>query len=189
LNLLLKELGENSTFTVADAVGALKAKETTVRWVLWNLCDKGKIVRIGKGLYTFRSKVQQKSLPHLSTIAKGVKKIFEELGLTNEARIELFLWDLEIFCQLYKRLGDRLVLKGGAAAVDIDMICRATEEEIKACLEDIENAFMGEGDLLKFRPHRPDASFFPFNSFKNPVYFFFEFYDQVLNISLGFFVF
>jgi len=107
---------------VADAVGALKAKETTVRWVLWNLCDKGKIVRIGKGLYTFRSKVQQKSLPHLSTIAKGVKKIFEELGLTNEARIELFLWDLEIFCQLYKRLGDRLVLKGGAAAVDIDMI-------------------------------------------------------------------
>jgi hypothetical protein len=80
LNLLLKELGKNSTFTVADAVGALKAKETTVRWVLWNLCDKGKIVRIGKGLYTFRSKVQQKSLPHLSTIAKGVKKIFEESG-------------------------------------------------------------------------------------------------------------
>jgi len=91
----------------------------------------------------------------------------ERLGLTNEARIELFLWDLEIFCQLYKRLGDRLVLKGGAAAqlylpvdwqrtsVDIDMICRATEEEIKACLKDIENAFMGEGDLLKFRPHRP----------------------------------
>ncbi len=80
LYLLLKELGENSTFTVADAVGVLKAKETTVRWVLWNLCDKGKIVRIGKGLYTFRSQVQQKSLPHLSTIAKGVKKIFEESG-------------------------------------------------------------------------------------------------------------
>ena len=64
LNLLLKELGENSTFTVADAVGVLKAKETTVRWVLWNLCDKGKIMRIGKGLYTFRSQVQQKILPH-----------------------------------------------------------------------------------------------------------------------------
>lgn len=80
LNLLRKELGENSTFSVADAVGILKAKETTVRWVLWNLCDKGKIIRIGKGLYTFRSQVQQKSLPHLSTIAKGAKKIFEEAG-------------------------------------------------------------------------------------------------------------
>ena len=89
------------------------------------------------------------------------------LGLTNEARIELFLWDLEMFCQIYKRLGDRLVLKGGAAAqlflpvdwqrtsVDIDMLCRATEEEIRTCLDDVENAFMGEGDLLKFRPHRP----------------------------------
>jgi len=89
------------------------------------------------------------------------------LGLANEARIELFLWDLEIFCQIYKRLGDRLVLKGGAAAqlfipvdwqrtsVDIDMICMATEEEIRTCLDDIENSFMGEGDLLKFRSHRP----------------------------------
>ncbi len=80
LYLLLKELGENSTFTVADAVGVLKAKETTVRWVLWNLCDKGKIMRIGKGLYTFRSQEYQKSLPHLSTLAKRVKKTFEEAG-------------------------------------------------------------------------------------------------------------
>jgi len=46
----------------------------------------------------------------------AILKRKERLGLTNEARIELFLWDLEIFCQLYKRLGDRLVLKGGAAA-------------------------------------------------------------------------
>jgi hypothetical protein len=90
LNLLLKELGENSTFTVADAVGVLKAKETTVRWVLWNLCDKGKIVRIGKGLYTFRSQVDQKSLPHLSTAAKEVKKIFDEEGL------EFFISGLDI---------------------------------------------------------------------------------------------
>lgn len=80
LDVLFKELEEDSTFTVADAVGVLKAKETTVRWVLWNLADKGKILRIGKGLYTFRSQVQQKNLPHLSTIAKGVKKIFEESG-------------------------------------------------------------------------------------------------------------
>ena len=90
LNHLLKELGKNSTFTVADAVGVLKAKETTVRWVLWNLCDKGKIMRIGKGIYTFRSQVQQKILPHLSTIAKGVKKVFEESG------IQFFISGLDI---------------------------------------------------------------------------------------------
>ena len=76
LNLLLKELGENTTFTVADAVGVLRTKETTVRWVLWNLCDKGKIMRIGKGLYTFRSEGYQKSLPHLSTMAKVLASSF-----------------------------------------------------------------------------------------------------------------
>jgi len=90
LNLLLSELGENPAFTVADAVGVLKAKETTVRWVLWNLCDKGKIIRIGKGLYTFRSQGQHKSLPHLSAMAKEVKKIFEEAGL------EFFISGLDI---------------------------------------------------------------------------------------------
>ncbi|MGB6867666.1 MAG: nucleotidyl transferase AbiEii/AbiGii toxin family protein [Candidatus Aminicenantaceae bacterium] len=93
-----------------------------------------------------------------------------KLGLTNEARIELFLWDLEIFCQIQKRLKNRIILKGGAAAqlyfpvdrqrtsVDIDMICSARESEIKDCLNDIEKAFKGEGNLLKFRTHKPRAA-------------------------------
>lgn len=37
------------------------------------------------------------------------------VGVKNIVRMELFLWDLEIFLQLQKILGDRLVLKGGAA--------------------------------------------------------------------------
>jgi len=101
-----------------------------------------------------------------STILERKKK----LGLTNEARIELFLWDLEIFCQIQKRLKNRIILKGGAAAqlyfpvdrqrtsVDIDMICSARESEIKDCLNDIEKAFKGEENLLKFRPHKPRAA-------------------------------
>lgn len=90
-----------------------------------------------------------------------------KLGLTNEARMELFIWDLEIFCQIYKRLGNRIVLKGGAAAqlffpiemqrtsIDIDMICSAGEREINACLRDIEREFKGERNLLKFQFHKP----------------------------------
>ncbi len=39
----------------------------------------------------------------------------EELGFKNMARMELFLWDLELFLQIQKILGDRIVLKGGAA--------------------------------------------------------------------------
>lgn len=90
-----------------------------------------------------------------------------KLGLTNEARMELFIWDLEIFCQIYKRLGNRVVLKGGTAAqlffpiemqrtsIDIDMICSAGEREINACLGDIEREFKGERNLLKFQFHKP----------------------------------
>ena len=90
-----------------------------------------------------------------------------KLGLTNEARIELFLWDLEIFCQIHKRLKNLVILRGGAAAqlyfpverqrtsVDIDMICSAREREIKDCLNEIEKAFRGKGNLLKFQFHKP----------------------------------
>lgn len=60
-------------------------------------------------------------------------KRMEKLGFKNMARMELFLWDLELFLQIQSILGDRIVLKGGAAtqfylpvemqrtSVDIDM--------------------------------------------------------------------
>jgi len=91
----------------------------------------------------------------------------KSLSLTNEARMELFIWDLEIFCQIYRRLGNHVILKGGTAAqlylpiemqrtsIDIDMICNLQRNEIETCLKDIEENFQGEGNLLKFRFHKP----------------------------------
>jgi len=40
----------------------------------------------------------------------------ESLKFKNLARMELFLWDLEIFLQIQENLKDKVVLKGGAAA-------------------------------------------------------------------------
>jgi hypothetical protein len=39
----------------------------------------------------------------------------ELYGLKNIVRMELFLWDLEMFLQIQDILKDRVVLKGGAA--------------------------------------------------------------------------
>jgi len=94
----------------------------------------------------------------------------KRLHLTNEARIELFIWDLEIFAQIHKRLGNHVILKGGAAAqlyfpverqrtsIDIDMICNLNKNKIESCLKDIEESFQGEGNLLKFRSHKPKTA-------------------------------
>ena len=38
-----------------------------------------------------------------------------EYGFKNMGRLELFLWDLEMFLQIQNILGERIVLKGGAA--------------------------------------------------------------------------
>ena len=40
----------------------------------------------------------------------------EKLKFNSLARMELFLWDLEIFLQIQAILKDKIVLKGGAAA-------------------------------------------------------------------------
>jgi len=92
----------------------------------------------------------------------------EAVGFTNLSRLELFLWDLEIFLQLQKILKDKIVLKGGAAAqfylpienqrtsIDIDMICSASEVETKSGLEQIEKAFNGSKNLFKARRYTPN---------------------------------
>jgi hypothetical protein len=91
----------------------------------------------------------------------------EELKFNSLARMELFLWDLEIFLQIQALLKDRIVLKGGAAAqlylpieyqrtsVDIDMICAVGIEEVEKALVAIERKFNGMNDLFKARPHKP----------------------------------
>ncbi len=91
----------------------------------------------------------------------------EEYGFKNMARMELFLWDLELFLQIQKILGDRIVLKGGAAtqfylpievqrtSVDIDMLFYGTELEVIDTLKQIET-LLGTGDgLMEFRKHTP----------------------------------
>ncbi|MFH1026046.1 MAG: nucleotidyl transferase AbiEii/AbiGii toxin family protein [Nitrospirota bacterium] len=90
-----------------------------------------------------------------------------ELGFNNLARMELFLWDLEMFLQIQTVLQEKVVLKGGAAAqfyipieyqrtsVDIDIICIADTGEVKKALEGIEKRFNGEGRFFKFRLHTP----------------------------------
>ncbi len=87
-------------------------------------------------------------------------------GFKNIARLELFLWDLELFLQIQELLGDRVVLKGGAAtqfylpreaqrtSVDIDMVFCGTREEVEAALHKIEGK-LGREDLLRFREHIP----------------------------------
>ncbi len=91
----------------------------------------------------------------------------EELKFNNLARMELFLWDLEMFLQIQNILKERVVLKGGAAAqfylpveyqrtsVDIDMVCSVTKGEIEDALRIIETKFNGKKNLFKAREHSP----------------------------------
>ena len=95
------------------------------------------------------------------------QKRMEEYGFKNMARMELFLWDLELFLHIQKILGDKIILKGGAAtqfylprdaqrtSVDIDMLFFGTEEEIKKTLRKIEEYLGTEDELFYFHKHSP----------------------------------
>lgn len=95
------------------------------------------------------------------------QKRMEEFEFKNMARMELFLWDLELFLHIQKILGDKIILKGGAAtqfylprdaqrtSVDIDMLFFGTEEEIKKTLRKIEEYLGTEDELFYFHKHSP----------------------------------
>lgn len=95
------------------------------------------------------------------------QKRMEEFGFKNMARMELFLWDLELFLHIQKILGDKIILKGGAAtqfylprdaqrtSVDIAMLFFGTEEEIKKTLRKIEEYLGTEDELFYFHKHSP----------------------------------
>lgn len=95
------------------------------------------------------------------------QKRMEEFGFKNMARMELVLWDLELFLHIQKILGDKIILKGGAAtqfylprdaqrtSVDIDMLFFGTEEEIKKTLRKIEEYLGTEDELFYFHKHSP----------------------------------
>lgn len=91
----------------------------------------------------------------------------ELFGFKNIARMELFLWDLELFLQIQKRLGSHIVLKGGAAtqfylpveaqrtSVDIDMIFCGTDEDVQITLNNITEDLKDEGDFFQFHEYIP----------------------------------
>ena len=95
------------------------------------------------------------------------QKRMEEFGFKNMARMGLVLWDLELFLHIQKILGDKIILKGGAAtqfylprdaqrtSVDIDMLFFGTEEEIKKTLRKIEEYLGTEDELFYFHKHSP----------------------------------
>ena len=91
----------------------------------------------------------------------------DRYGFKNMSRMELFLWDLELFLQIQKRLGEHIILKGGAAtqfylpveaqrtSVDIDMIFGGTDEELKKTLDDITASLNDSSEFFNFYEHIP----------------------------------
>ncbi|MBL7170847.1 MAG: nucleotidyl transferase AbiEii/AbiGii toxin family protein [Candidatus Omnitrophica bacterium] len=91
----------------------------------------------------------------------------QKLGFNNLARMELFLWDLEIYLQFQAILKNKIALKGGAAvqfylpieyqrtSIDIDLICAIEEEKIKDAVKYFEKRFDGNKNLFKFKLHKP----------------------------------
>jgi predicted nucleotidyltransferase component of viral defense system len=88
-------------------------------------------------------------------------------GFNSLAKFEIFIWDLEMFLQLQKKLGDKIILKGGAAtqfyipiaaqrtSIDIDIICLASRDEAHQAISDIENELNGSGEYCRFRLYEP----------------------------------
>lgn len=99
---------------------------------------------------------------------KSIEKRMADGGFNSFSKFELFLWDLEMFLQLQKNLGDKIILKGGAAtqfylpisnqrtSIDIDMICLATKEEVRLAIEKLEENLAGEGDYCKLIYYKPE---------------------------------
>jgi hypothetical protein len=117
-----------------------------------------------------------------------LKERMERYGIRNLARMELFLWDLEIFLQIQDILGDRVVLKGGAAvqfylpvdyqrtSIDIDMIFCGSKEEIVDVLNKIETKLGTDKGYFVFREHVPENP-----KTKLPLYTFFTKVPSVCN--------
>jgi hypothetical protein len=92
----------------------------------------------------------------------------KQYNFTQAVKVETFLWDLELFGQLQRYLGTKVILKGGAAAqlyftperqrtsVDIDVIYTGDKDSLLQTLESIHKAF-GEDDVFfKFNQYIPE---------------------------------
>jgi hypothetical protein len=99
------------------------------------------------------------------------KNEFERRQLEHKfahlTKVEAFAWDLELYAQLQKRFGNRVVLKGGAAAqlyfpvhfqrnsVDIDIITDLSVEELETGLKIIANEICPTGEICNFIAYKP----------------------------------
>ena len=104
-----------------------------------------------------------------SFLRETLENRMELCGVRNIIRMELFLWDLEMFLQLESILADRIVLKGGAAvqfylpihyqrtSVDIDTLFYGSKDELDAVIAQIEEKFKATKSFFKFQPHVPKA--------------------------------
>ncbi|MEW5798684.1 MAG: nucleotidyl transferase AbiEii/AbiGii toxin family protein [Bacteroidota bacterium] len=91
----------------------------------------------------------------------------KEYNFTQAVKVETFLWDIELYGQLQKYLGEKVTLKGGAAAqlffppekqrtsVDIDVIYVGNKDELHAALDAIHQAFGGDETFFRFQPLVP----------------------------------
>lgn len=98
---------------------------------------------------------------------QALEQRMAKYGFKNIKRIELFLWDLEIFLQIQNVLRDRVVLKGGAAvqfylpinaqrtSVDIDMIFNGTREELEDALKQVTKNLESNDNPFVFELHTP----------------------------------
>jgi hypothetical protein len=92
----------------------------------------------------------------------------KQYNFTQAVKVETFLWDLELYGQLQKYLGDKVTLKGGAAAqlffpperqrtsVDIDVIYVGEVEELHKTLREIHKALGEDETYFKFIPLIPE---------------------------------
>jgi predicted nucleotidyltransferase component of viral defense system len=105
--------------------------------------------------------------PQVDFTRDSFEKRIVSHGFKNIARIELFIWDLELFLQIQDILKERIVLKGGAAvqfylpiekqrtSVDIDMIFKGTKIEIEEVLSLISKKLNNNEGFFKFKEHKP----------------------------------
>lgn len=96
-----------------------------------------------------------------------IEKRMADGGFNSLSRFELFIWDLEMFLHFQKALGDKIILKGGAAtqfyipitaqrtSIDIDMVCLASPTEVRNAILGIEAGFNGDGDYCKLKKYKP----------------------------------
>ncbi len=100
-------------------------------------------------------------------LKNSYEKRMEEFGFKNISRLELFLWDLELYLQIQEILKDRVALKGGAAtqfylpveaqrtSIDIDMVFYGTKQEIDETLKRISETLDNDFHYFEFIPHIP----------------------------------